>query len=71
MMPTESTAPSPASQPEDSRLAKLLEEMIAEQGVANTATFERLLGSGTDLWADDAEFDAFLQHVQAIRTEAP
>jgi hypothetical protein len=43
--------------------------MIAEQGVAGTATFERLLGSGSELWADDAEFDAFLQHLRAIRHE--
>jgi hypothetical protein len=46
-----------------------LEELIAEQGVAQTATFERLLGSGAELWSDDAEFEAFLDHVQAIRRE--
>jgi hypothetical protein len=43
--------------------------MIAEQGVAGTATFEHLLGSGADLWAEDAEFDAFVQHLGAIRHE--
>lgn len=68
-MHTEPTAPSSASQPEDPRPAKSLQEMIAEQGVAETATFERLLGSGADLWADDAEFDAFLQHLRAVRHE--
>jgi hypothetical protein len=56
-------------QPEGHQPAKTLQELIAEQGVAETATFERLLGSAADLWADDAEFDAFLQHLQAIRHE--
>ena len=36
--------------------------MIAEQGVAETATFERLLGSGVDLWDDDAWFDLAAKH---------
>jgi hypothetical protein len=48
---------------------KSLEELIAEQGVVQTATYERLLGSAAELWQDDAEFQAFLDHVQAIRHE--
>ncbi len=48
---------------------KSLEELIAEQGVDRTATYERLLGSGAELWSDDAEFEAFLRHVQAVRRE--
>lgn len=68
-MSTETTSSSPQPSPEDFRPPKSLEEMIAEQGVAGTATFERLLGSGADLWADDAEFDAFLRHLEAIRHE--
>jgi hypothetical protein len=46
-----------------------LEELIAEQGVAETATFERLLGGGVDLWDDDADFEAFLARMRAIRQE--
>jgi hypothetical protein len=48
---------------------KSLAETIAKQGVAQTATFERLLDSGTDLWADDVEFDAFVRQLQAVRHE--
>ncbi len=68
-MNTETTPPSPRPQPQNLPPAKSLEDLIAEQGVAETATFESLLGSGSDLWADDAEFDAFLQHLRAIRHE--
>ena len=62
----------PASQLPQSKvlpLAKSLQGMIVEQGVAKTATFENLLGSGADLWADDAEFAAFLQLLHAARHE--
>jgi hypothetical protein len=48
---------------------KSLEELVAEQGVAETATFERLLGCGADWWSDDAEFEAFLEHARSIRRE--
>jgi hypothetical protein len=48
---------------------KKLERLIAEQGVAQTATFENLLGSAADLWASDADFDVFLRQVQVIRNE--
>lgn len=42
---------------------------IVAQGVAETATFEHLLGAGKDLWADDFEFERFLSTVQAVRAE--
>lgn len=48
--------------------AELLRK-IQEQGVAETATFERLLGAGKDLWADDAEFERFLASIKATRAE--
>jgi hypothetical protein len=48
---------------------KSLEDLILEQGVAQTATFEHLLGRGAELWADDVEFEAFLASLQAIRRE--
>ncbi len=50
---------------------KSLQQLVAEQGVAETATFERLLGCGADWWSDDAEFEAFLEHVQSTRREKP
>lgn len=46
-----------------------LDELIAEQGVGKTATFERLVGSCTTLWSDEKEFEAFLEHLKAIRNE--
>jgi hypothetical protein len=46
-----------------------LEERIVQQGVQDTATYERLLGSGAGLWSDDAEFATFLEHLDSIRHE--
>ena len=46
-----------------------LEEKIRAQGVAQTATFDHLLGAGRDLWVDDEEFEQFLVAVEAVRTE--
>jgi len=68
-MNTETKPAGPRPQPEDLQSMKTLEELIAEQGVAQTATFDRLLGSGSGLWADDVEFDIFLKHMQATRHE--
>jgi len=51
------------------RPIKSLDELIAEQGVGQTATFEHLLGRGADLWADEAEFGTFLEHLRTIRQE--
>jgi hypothetical protein len=61
--------PSGQASPDQRKRAKALEELIAEQGVEATATYERLLGSGADLWTDDNEFETFLEHLQAIRRE--
>lgn len=63
------TTPPSSPHADELQPMKSLEEMIAEQGVAQTATFERLLGSGTALWADDVEFDTFVQRFHAIRHE--
>ena len=52
-----------------SQRGPIMEELVAAQGVAGTATFEKLLNSGKDLWADDAEFEAFMSQVEAIRRE--
>lgn len=57
--------------PNSSKIAqqcqRALDRLIAEQGVAQTATFENLLGSGIKLWRDEKEFNAFLEHVNAGR----
>lgn len=59
----------PPQCPTELATPRSLDERIAEQGVAQTATFEHLLGRGAELWLDDAEFDAFLHHLRAIRQE--
>jgi hypothetical protein len=64
---TTDTTPSPA--PADSGRRKTLEELIAEQGIVQTATFEHLLGAGSELWDDDRDFGRFLDAVQAARHE--
>ena len=47
--------------------AKTLAELAAEQGVNLFPDFDALLGQGKDLWADDAEFDAFLTDLRESR----
>lgn len=57
-----SKTPSPlAEKPPDTPLRPTLGDLIAAQGVATTAMFDHLLGSGADLWTDDTEFAVFLQ----------
>jgi hypothetical protein len=46
-----------------------LDALIEEQGVAKSATFENLLGKGRELWANDEEFDSFLERLDAVRNE--
>jgi len=48
---------------------KTIEELAAEQGVPLVPNLDALLGAGEDLWADDAEFEAFLGYLEAIRRE--
>ena len=49
--------------------AEKVRRLIAEQGVTETATVERLFGSGRELFADEAEFEQFLATVNHTRTE--
>jgi hypothetical protein len=62
-MPNDTVSPTPPA----ADIPDTLREKIAEQGVAETATYEHLLGTGKDLWADDAEFERFLETIRAIR----
>ena len=62
-MPKDAITPTPPA----ADIPEPLRAKIAEQGVAETATYEHLLGAGKDLWADDAEFERFLETIRAIR----
>jgi hypothetical protein len=71
-----SVTPNTTSQPSATPIAappdKIPEHLLwklAEQGVVGTATFDRLLGAGKNLWADDAAFNQFLAHVRETRAE--
>jgi hypothetical protein len=46
-----------------------LAEIMAEQGVEKTATYENLVGAGADLWDSDEEFEAFMATIAATRAE--
>jgi hypothetical protein len=61
------TNPSPSKVETERR--RRLEDLIAKQRVAQTATFEHLLGAGADLWDDDCDFREFLETVKAGRHE--
>jgi hypothetical protein len=62
------TTPKPATgqTPEQ---AEKLRRIAEEQGTLHTSNLEHLLGAGKDLWADDAEFEAFLASIRAIREQ--
>lgn len=49
--------------------AKTLAELAALQGVSLTPDYGALMGAGKGLWADDAEFDAFVTDLSASRRE--
>ena len=46
---------------------KKLEELAAEQGVKPIDNPQELMGPGSDLWADDAEFEEFLAWLRESR----
>jgi hypothetical protein len=49
--------------------AEKLRRIAAEQGTLHTSNIEHLWGAGKELWADDAEFEAFLASIRAIREQ--
>jgi hypothetical protein len=53
--------------PSDLGRRKTIDELAAEQGVSIPQNLDDLLGAGADLWADDAEFDAFLASLRESR----
>lgn len=56
-MPTDAVTPTQSATTPATEIPEPLRAKIAEQGVAETATYEHLLGAGQDLWADDAELE--------------
>jgi hypothetical protein len=63
--PPRITPPKPAE--EDFWKTKSLEELSAEQGVQPIGRLEEFRGKGAELWANDAELDAFLQALRERR----
>lgn len=62
---TDTVKPTPPLLPDDA--SPEIRELVEEQGVAETAIFEKRLGAGKDLWATDEEFDEFLQILRDMR----
>lgn len=48
---------------------RTLAELAAMQGVSLTQDYSALVGAAKELWADDAEFDAFLADLRVSRRE--
>jgi hypothetical protein len=48
---------------------KSIEELAAEQGVSLQGQLERIWGAGADLWANDKEFEEFVQGIYDRRKE--
>jgi hypothetical protein len=68
-MKPETTETTPPLAKADLDRRKKVEQLIAKQGVAQTATFEHLLGTAKDLWDDDLDFKRFLDGVNSVRKE--
>jgi hypothetical protein len=49
---------------------KTTEELAAEQGIKIPQDLSKIMGAGADLWANDAELDAFLDDVRKARGKA-
>ena len=63
----DTTAPASSKTGTDASASKSLEALIAEQGVAQTATFDRLFRSGADWWADYAQ-SAIQRNVDGVNS---
>jgi hypothetical protein len=68
MSPTTPPPPPPAGTARAGR-SRTLAELKSEQGIQRPQDFNALLGAGADLWADAADFEAFLATLRAIRRE--
>ena len=55
--------------PDDFWRERPLDQLAAEQGVAPVHHFEDVWGKGTDLWADEDDFAAFLAATRPCRTQ--
>lgn len=49
---------------------RTVEQLAAEQGILGPQPFDRVVGQGSDLWADDQEFSEFLQELRVQRQRA-
>ena len=47
-----------------------LEEIAAEQGITSPQNYDTLLGAGKDLWADDKEFNQFVDDIYKRRRKS-
>lgn len=64
-------APEGAAEPvEDFWSPSPLEQLAVEQGLTGPQTISDLVGAGAALWADDGEFEAFVQGVYERRRES-
>jgi hypothetical protein len=66
-MSSEITTPAPAPIPSPERRTRTLAELAAEQGLTVPQDFDALFGAGSDLWPDDADFEAYLASLRESR----
>jgi hypothetical protein len=66
MSPETTSSPStPPAAPQ--RRSRSLAELAAEQGLTGPQDFDALVGAGSDLWDDEADFEAFLAGLRESR----
>jgi len=66
-MSSETTTPIPTPSPTPDRRFRTLSELAAEQGVTRPQDFDALFGAGSDLWLDDADFEAYVANLRESR----
>ena len=48
---------------------RTVDELAAEQGITVPQPLDEMIGAATDLWADDEEFDRFVQGIYDRRLD--
>jgi hypothetical protein len=68
-MNSESTTPISMFGLAPERQTRTLAELAVQQGLTCPQDFDALFGAGSDLWLDEADFDAYLADLRESRRE--
>jgi hypothetical protein len=66
-MSCNTNTPTTASVPAVDRRTRTLAELSVQQGVRGPQDFDALFGAGSDLWDNEADFEAYLASLSESR----